>query len=679
MATQERKVLFSGGKGGYGHALNVGQDGYHWTYGMDCHNGRAVPIAGPSSVGATLAQAVTIKGMFEWPKGKSNHPVLLMPGGVDGEAGNFAYVYELADGAVSLGDSTGVLPYTDSVLYRGDVDATADADEEMAFFCNGDGNTVIRRRKSDGNYSAGTDAKADALYRVGEDLWRVMEDYKLEKLTINVTDPTAESNWGGTRTPVGVPSYPIHRVLEMGGSPVAINGQGVWRYNAAPSVARFENLTPFVPAHPDNGKGAFADGRGRIYYPTVTGRILVVTFGSASQQAPLRHTWIDRDTPWGRIDVMTADEEFIYAALEPGSIRTQELGMVVKSNDGGAYTTHTSSVNDQKFSTTADWSLLGVSDFIYIGADEPFWGVFFEIETLSTGDYGDLVVQYSTGTSSWSSAETHKDSTLRFIQDGCLALLPSTDIVASSTWKVGTVDGQANKYWLRITPGATLTALKVHNVYVCPYRPPLDADVFPETGQMLAGVLPKVLIGQWRGETVVWHDSITLPAAKVENLVVSQVTAADTTGRTTLYIHCGDDIYYLPIGPDADPVRAAWPKTNDVTHAQAFSGLDFGTTASVQELELRGEWLQSNDNFYVYHRWDNGDRWYRHEPATTFPVIIRDLQGEGRVLHVAYQLKDNSRDAIAPYVSWAEIPEDGWKDLGRVQTRSADIASPQEI
>ena len=666
-------TLFAGGIGGYGDALDVGRDSYAWSFGFACHQGRAVPIAGPSNLSIASTVSPLAVRMFEWPSGTntSASPVLLIASGF----GTAKIVYEIADGALITGDNETGAIYTGAALYR-------DGDTEVALFCNGDGADVIRRRAKNGTYSDSTSAKADQLYRISQDLWRVMADYKLEKLTIG-TDPGVSGNWPGIQTPVGIPSYPINTVVEMGGSPMPFTGLGVFRYNAAPSVAVFENLTPFVPAHVDNGKGGFADGRGRVYYPTVTGRVLVLTFGSQSQQAPLRFNWIDRDTPWGPIDQMTADEEFVYASILPGSIRTQQLGLVIKSDNGGVFSTHTTNLTDQKRATVADWSALGATDdYIYVGADEPFWGVIFEIDKAQSGSFSPFTVQFSAGSSSWTTV-THKDSTAFFKEDGLIAIIPSTDIFADGSWVTDTVDSEADKYWLRFKPGSGLTSVKMRQLHIAPYRPPIDADLFPESGQMLAGVLPKILIGQWQGPQIIWQDVITLSAARVGQMVVSQVTSADTVGRTALYIRCYDDVYYLPIGPDADPIRAAWPKTNGNTHILAFSGNHFGlpvNVKSVQKLLIHGEFLQADDEFWVYWHYDQADRWYKSGPHSTFPVVVDNLEGRGRVLHVAVQLKDATRDAVAPYITHAIIPEGEWQDLGPMhEALGQDFGSPQTI
>jgi hypothetical protein len=678
-------TLFAGGTGGYGDALDVGRDSYPWNFGFDMTApGRATAGLKVTALGAAVvAEPQTV---IEWETAAGN-PLILIPTGKPSGAARF--VVELADNASTLTDSRSGQPYTSAVLYRHD---GSSADAEVAFFCNGDASSAIRRREKDATYGDGVGtAKADLLAVVGSDLWRVLNKYQLNKLVIN-TDPTDADNWSPTSTPAGHPAYPIRKVLELGGAPWPISGLGVFKYNPAPSVATFENQTPFVPAHKDNGKGAFTDGRGRIFYPTVTGRILVISFGSQSQQGPLRFNWIDRDTPWGLIGAMAADEEYIYAAIEPGALRTQQLGLSIHVFDGGAFTDETGDLTDQSWATVADiTALTATNDYIYIGSDEPFWGVFLEFAVANTGTHIIFTAEYSTGGNTWQSV-TIRDSTIGATRDGCIALVPSTDIVqaTSNPWLTDEINTVTNKYWIRLKPNGTMTSAKLRGAYVCPYRPPIDKDLFPETGQMLAGVLPKILRGQWQGERIVWQDWLTLVASRVLNIIIGRTSSANSVGPTTLYAITSassgnpDCIFYVPVGPQSDPVRAPWPLTNGATHAQGYSGNNFGLPVNVKRVQgklvVHGGFLQADDEFYVYHHWDEGDRWYRDGPHHVFPVVVEGLEGRGRVLHVAVQLKDATRDAVAPHITHAVIPEGEWTDEGPLyEALGQDIASPQEM
>ncbi|KKN05887.1 hypothetical protein LCGC14_1082810 [marine sediment metagenome] len=669
-------TLFAGGSGGYGWAVNPGADVYHWVLNMSCRIGRADLVPGPASFGnQTISYRPPV--MIDW-EDSDGVPLLLVPGGLKGDG----RVVKITDGATTLEDSGGgTEAYTGAVLYQHD---DSDADTEVAYFCNGTGEGALRIRNKAGTYNTIGTATADQLYVIGSDLWRVIDSYKLEKVVLG-TFPGTEANWTGIRTRAGTAAYGINKVLEMGGSPLVFKGEGVFRYNAAPSTARFENLTPFVPAHPDNGKGGFADGRGRFYYPTITGRILVISFGSQSQQGPLRFQWIDRDTPFGRISLMTADEEFIYAVIDPGAVKTQQLGLIVKSDDGGVFTTHTNKVTDQEKATNANVSALAVgnTDFIYIGSDEPFWGPYFEMHTVSElGQTHAWAASYSAGSGSWTAFD-EQDSTLGLREDGAITLDPTADVYAGGTWVTDTVDSQANKYWIRLSPNSALTSAKIAEVYLIPYRPSYDTTDFPELGAALAQAVPKVLVGHWQGQRLVWHDWIAPLAPRPFAMTVSRTKGTNSVGEQTLHLYAGPLVYSVPVGPDADPVRSAWPQTNGIPHAIGFSGHNFGLPVnikSVQTLVVHGGFLQADDECWVFWRWDNGDRWHKDGPHAAFPIVINDLADRGRELHVGVRIKDATRDAVAPYITHAIIPEGEWTDEGALhEALGQDIASPQGI
>jgi hypothetical protein len=90
--------------------------------------------------------------------------------------------------------------------------------------------------------------------------------------------------------------------------------------------------------------------------------------------------------------------------------------------------------------------------------------------------------------------------------------------------------------------------------------------------------------------------------------------------------------------------------------------------------------LQSEDELWVFYRWDNDDQFYSSGPHTPSPVVLEDLDGRGRMLYVVPAIRDASRDAIAPYISRVEIPEDGWTDEGpAAEALGSDTRSPQAV
>lgn len=672
--------LFAGGDDGYGDAINVGRNAYHWANGWDCRGGSGAAVApAPTSIGNLWFQR-EIVAAFEW-ENSSGIPILLFAAG---GAGSKKRSGRLQDGTEFLEQNVSASPFTGGVLYRHD---GSDPDVEMAYFCNGSGNDVILQRNKAGAYAdAGHDAKADLMAVIGSDLW-ITQGYKIAKCTLNA-DPGLAASYP-TFIPVGRPTYAINAVVPLGGSPIVCKGDGVFKYNPAPSVAEFENLTPFITPHPNNGKGAMTDGRGRVYYPTADGQVLVIEPGYMSQQTPLRTRSFSRDTPFGRIRAFAADAEHVYAATIPGHVQTTgdaaktNLGMIVKKYESSSYTDYTTEVTDNKRSTVADFSDVdgGAGEYIYIGANEPFWGIGAQLDTVEPT--GGLLCFYSDGAAGWPSL-TIKKSVGSWSRDGIIAFLPSTDIyqdgLTGSGWKKETVDGDS-KYWMRIAHGDALTGLKVWRIGLCPYRPPLLADVFPVTGQILAGVLPHILVGTWRGEEIVWHHLWTLETSQVDQLVVNRTTAANAGDERTLWALSLDDYYYMPLGPESHPLRASWPVTSGGAPTIAFSGNHFGMPQNVKRVEgkvvIDMKYVQSNDEVWFVYWWDEDtDRVYHHGPLAQDELVLDGLEGQGRVLYSALMWKDGSRDAIAPQLLGVYIPEGQWEDLGPAHIVQTDITSP---
>jgi hypothetical protein len=416
----ETITVFSGGEDGYGDAVASGRRSYAMTVNMDNRApGRAVPSVVPRGMGLKRSDiAREVGAAFEWET-SAGVPFILIAGAgiVDGAVKRT--VSKLQDGELTLEDSQSGTGYTGGFLYRY---SGGQPDDAAAFFCNGDDQNVIRRRNIVAGYDE-DDGKAGLLAVVGSHGWR-SEGYKVAKLTIN-TDPATDANWG-TAIPAGSPTYPVNTILELGGSPLLEKGDGVFKYNPAPGQATFQNMTRFVPAHKDNGKGGFIDGRGRAYYFTVDGDVLVLSFGSQSQQRPTRETKFSRDTPFGRIGTMTADANYVYAAIDPGSVRVQGLGLKVLLYDASAdtYSDVTAGVVDKKKATSANLGSIGdADDFVYVGADEPIAGFYAEVLTANTGLSQPLqMAQFSKGSDEWGKVPV-RDSTMAFTEDGCIAVL----------------------------------------------------------------------------------------------------------------------------------------------------------------------------------------------------------------------------------------------------------------
>ena len=667
---------FGGGRDGAFwavHPRSTGRadlDTYHWTINGDCRSGRWYPSSAPMLLSTGLASVIgsPIAGMFEW-ENTSGEPLLIVFGG-NGTASAKLYTWK---------DSTAANPstiaqdfYTGGALYRYDQDATTDPDEEMAFFCNGYANDILVRRKKDGTVDTGATTphtmKADGLWVVGSDLY-ASQGYKLLKLTAGL-DPGLASSYpeNSAGVPVGRPTWDINGVVALGAAPIVGKPEGLFKYNDAPSSAVFDPIFT-VPPHPDNGKGLFTDGRGRVYYPTAHGDIIVATFGFQDSATPWRITTIDRNTPFGRITAFAADLDHVYAAVAPGSARTQDsLGLVVQSLDSGAFTDHTTNVTDRKFSTNADISALaGATDVIEIGSSvEPFLGAYVAMAAVKTGALSEgNVVRSITGDSNGASC-VMLDGTLKWGRDGAIIFLNAegdfSDMytLAANPWRAAS-DADSNSvsaFWMTLAVGLTaLTGAKIREVSLIPYRPPIDPDLFPMTAYKQGGALPSILVGTWVGERIVWQDVWTLPSPQVDHLLVARSHYAGATSEMSLYAMAGNRLLAMPIGPDGNPARAVWPKLADYgeagtaynEHCMMLSAWSFGAPTKVYSLVIEGEGLQSDDQFFFYYHWDNEDQWHKSGPHSAFPIVIENLNGRGRTLYGHFAFSDGSRDAVAPF------------------------------
>lgn len=695
-------TILGSGAEGYGHAvappdLPEGST-YHWTYNWNLTiPGRAVPTLAPMVVNYTAPNATNttfapVVAAVEWEETTPFRPFILY-GSAVALTGQAKLVLKLLDGAVSGEDTNSTATaaaYTNLVLYR-------NGDTEMVYGANGYSNAVLRTRNKAGTYADAASTKADLLAVIGSDLYIVVSGYKIQKLTAEA-DPATSTNYRSV-IPVGRPTYAINTVVNVDGSPVCMKGDGLFTFNGVEFICQTPMLTP----HPDHGKGGFADGRGRAYFLTADGDILVFQPGFQSQQRPVRFTTINRDTPGGRILELTADMEGVYAVTEPGATRTAStaatpngMGLVVKSTDGGVFTTHTTNVTDGQFNTVADLTLLtaDTDEALYIGCDEPFLGAYITLQTPRTAAWSStkLYTEYASAGPAWNIASNTRDGTAGFTQDGAFILsTDGSDLNGLATpWVATTVDG-VSKYWMRIyktSVGAgtnTLAGVKIREMQAIPYRPPLDASLFPVSQYAIGGALPKILYGTWAGERLIWHDLWTLDAAKIDKLLIARGECGGLPYRRVLYAFNHEGVYGMPLGFEHHPARAAWPKLADYgeagtaqgTHIIACSGIDFGSWVKPKpgaKIEIDFPFIQSDDTVKVHSWWDEDAESVLTDNLSERSIEAVISQHGGRVLYVAVSYSDGARDEAAPYIREISLPGGTWEYSAR--PTKADLAIP---
>lgn len=692
-------VIFDGGRDGYGDAIkHPDRSSYNWAYNWDCtEEGRAVPAIAPIKIApTTFTNLGRISCAFAWEDITTGRPLVLAGLGLGGTAAT----YLLRDGSYDVEgtDSSSSAIISGGVLWRYD-DKGGSADEpdtEMAYFTRATGVSATaalwQRDKSASYNDTGHTISPYGIYVVGSQLWIVSANgYEVQKWSLD-TDPGLSGSYG-TAIPVGRPTYPVTHIGNLGGSPFVIKGDAAFKYDPSAATAEFISTLTFSSPHKENGRGTATDGRSRLYIPSVEGHLVVVTPGFQSLQTPARNRLIDRDTPYGRITAMACDLENVYAAIAPGQINTTQIGMTVVLNDVGVSQTDvTANVTDGKFATVADCSALGGTDWILVGADEPFLGVEMRFNTVGTGGLATSTptIAYTSAATTFTTASGGYDGTGGLAKDGVVTVQNATSdnlLTTGTPWvKTTAYAGSSSKYWMKLTysGGASMQA-KIAEMRIIPFRPPLDDAVMPETAYCIGGAFPRILVGHWHGEDIVWNHVWTLNASTIEQMVVASGECGAVTSKRALY--CFDaslNVHVIPIGPDAGPARAPWPKLADYsesgvaadTHAIGFSGIDFGQVVRFKDgLEIDMTAVQSDDAVRVYCRWDEdevrgyqkiGESLHGHKFFKTAPPL-----GEGRILYTYLQYTDGSRTAMAPVLHSVVIP------AGAVEPTNAQVLATE--
>jgi hypothetical protein len=143
------------------------------------------------------------------------------------------------------------------------------------------------------------------------------------------------------------------------------------------------------------------------------------------------------------------------------------------------------------------------------------------------------------------------------------------------------------------------------------------------------------------------------------------------------------------VGPDAHPIRAAWPKLADYsestvaadTHALGFSAIDFEETVEFLEgLEFSLTGVQSDDTVTVYGKWDEDySSGYMHLGMFRGQKNFRTNppRGKGRILYTYMQYQDGSRSPMAPVLHSVTITPGSWRAVPREFAEEGDAQAPQ--
>ena len=679
-------VLFNGGNDGFGYARHIpGINGFHWCMNWDSRTlGVSVPAMAPILVESSSQHGNAIVAAFEW-EDSNNIPILVVAGG-DGTAEAIASTLSGVDGDYAHNTQT-IDFYTGGVLFRNNT-------TEMAYFCNGIGNDFLITRNKAGTYATTTEVKADGLFVVGNDLYRT-DGFRISKLTAD-SDPTLSASWGAFST-VGRASYDINAVVSLDGSPFVCKGDGGFVFN--PADGSFQIAIPVSSPHPDHGKGAISDGRGRVYFPTADGQLIIARYGFQSQHTPLRGKPITIDTPaGGPITAIATDEEYVLLAVAAGTKKSRHVpGFVVYGWDGAAYDNLTANLTDGLDGTTAAMTNYDGGNRLIFGASEPFAGVSFKLGGVRTAaNVSFSVFYYDSG--GVARTISFGDSTVRLSQDGVVTFNWGSigdPTKATNQWTAqATSPLPASKYWAGITLTGDFSAVTIKDVQLIPWRQPLDDSAetttswsYMQTGTELAGARAKILVGQWRGEEIVWWDQYSLPVGIVHKMVVSRVTHEEkSTDRTLLCICDYGTVYGLPMG---HPVATPYPRlgnyagTNTVRgeHVLALSGHDFELPWTVKRVQgqvvINFANVQEDDvcNFFYY--WDDdAEQVYQSGRLYGSPMTFGPLEGHGVVLHGILLYDDAGRDQVAPTLYSVVIPPSEWEEEGPLNLLKEDQQSP---
>jgi hypothetical protein len=653
---RKRVILFQDGSKGIGQS-KLEEGTIHSSISWDCRTpGQAAPSfkhsTSPNSLGTT-PWALYNGQSTTWLD--STDYLLLHTQG--------AYVQKMQANVVSE-DLIGGFSFTGSAMHD---DGSGAA---YWYLCAGT-SEHIRRRTSAGVWTQDDDVHADLMRSINGDLYRTL-GANIYKCPAG-SDPFTVANWSAA-IQVGTPQWNITGLASAGNAPIVGKPDGLYRYNAADSKYEDVLLGSLKScAHPDNGKG-MSTWREFALYPLHDGGLLAFDGFRVYDWSPTKDATPDRDTPYGfRLTAFaSAGPQGFYAAQDIGNVRTQQgISKVYwfDATGAGTYNDITTNVTDSKPSTTGTVGPGGAGDYLYVGADIKFRGVFFKQSGLSNT----LLASGSYYNGAWTSVSQLGISYM--IEDGCIY-----SALSLSDWVPTTVNGVAGKYWWRFSMDSGFTgAGTLKELYIIPYRPAVGIVAGNDyTGLDRVNLLTHILYCRPRGDNADWSDLaallLELPANRLE--VTDAAITADNTG-SKLAVLSSLSYRYVLLGNRETPQLTPFPQCQKSATQVGVPYLELGGTdfdwpeksKALRKLFLHFDNLDDGDRVEVFCRWDQNTAWWKAVQSNTAPFTVEfpayDAQ-QGVVCHVGISLNDAAVESACPVLRLVEAEVEDMGDFGAV-------------
>ena len=655
MGDRKRVILFQDGSQGIGHSsLKPGT--IHSSISWDCRTpGQAAPsFRHTTTPGLVLAAATDLyNGQSTAWLDATDYLVLHTTG---------LLVRKIQAGAIAT-DLTGAYTFTGSAMHDDGPAGTA-----YWYLCAGT-SEHIRRRTSAGAWTQDDDVHADLLRSINGDLYKTL-GAKISKCPA-LSEPFTAVNWSA-EIQVGTPQWNITGIASAGNAVIVGKPDGLYRYNAAD--AKYEDMllgSLKTCAHPDNGKG-MSTWREFALYPLHDGQVLATDGFRVYDWSPMKNATPDRDTPYGfRLTAFaSAGAHGFYAAQDIGNVRTQQgINKVYwfDATGAGTYNDITANTTDNLASTTGTIGPVAAGDYVYVGADVKFQGLYFVQTAAGTVTVSD--VAYWNG--AWTSISPLGLMELNI--DG-----PIFSVNDFDDWVATTVNGVAAKYWWRITlAGAGTTTLK--EVFIVPHRPPVGIAAGNDyTGIDRVNLLTHILYCRPRGDDADWSDvagiNMSTPCNRLENSLVG--TSADNFG-TKLSVLGAVTYRHVGLGSRATPQLIPRPLCQKSTTSIGVPYLELGGTdcewpekvKALRKLFLHFDNLDDSDTVEVFCRWDQNIAWWKAMQSSTAPFTVdfpASDEQRGVICHVGIALNDAAVEAACPVLRMVEAEVEDMGDFGDI-------------
>jgi hypothetical protein len=450
-------------------------------------------------------------------------------------------------------------------------------------------------------------------------------------------------------TIVGSPSTKINNLVAVRRAPVALKPEGIFGYDSEQDLwTNFAIWMERLP-HPDNGKVFWYEGDDLIVALGSGGAARFDGFSVEPDDIiPLEAT-PDERTPAPIIIAAANTRHWAYLATQPGgrgfvaggsgSTSPPQVDAGVTQDNGASFTDVSANVSDGNPTTDAVITLDPVTtpiDWLVVGNEEPFYGLYLEIEVAAPSPPSSIELFIWTGVAWTSMGIANIDTTDGFARSGWI-IMTADPIATGWVQNALNVGGSKTRYWLRLQPSSAPGTFNVSAIKLLPWLPGFS-ELSGAAVEHAAG--PPHLLATRRGDdgVRVTHDMGTFPqgstslAEEIGAMIYGPAGGSGANSERRLVLFGRKNIHQLNMAEEDQPGLYLWNLLGAYGEVELpFDELE--GPGRLKEIMVDGLEWKADDKIHVYYDCGDGLPWRYAGRFDTVParIEVNDAQAISRV------------------------------------------------